>query len=178
MESEPIEALNKLLTRLDNLITFAEAKNAALLVFNTAILKGIDIDKINNSIGYKLIAIANMVSFFIALYSFKPLGNFKLETFLMFNIFKHQTQKNLDAYRLNLLYYEDIAKCRDFKQYEKFIAQRYKIDFKINEAFVIRDYAHEIFEDARIAARKYRLFKFAMRINLFMILMLAFILLI
>lgn len=177
MESEPIEAFDKLLTRLDNLITFAERKNAELIVFNTTVLTVIYANHLTGLTGYKLIMLANMISFLIALFSFKPLGNiddfeFKWE----FNIFKHLRYSSLDKGRLNLLYYVNIAKFKNFKRYEEFLLRRYKFEVNDKNSLLIEDYVHEIFENARIANRKYKLFKIAMYINLFMIFVLVFML--
>lgn len=173
-EDNKMENFDKLLMRLDRLITFAEAKNAALLVFNTTVLtlmvKLIGIDAIDDSLYYKFIIAVNTISFAIALFSFKPLGGPKTISLLRNHSF--------DERGLNLLYYADIAKCSDFEQYKELLLQKYEIKVRDGEDSIIDDYTHEIFEDARIAARKYKLFNIAMYINLLMILLLAFILLI
>lgn len=177
MKDKDIELLNDLLERLDRLIDYAERKNAAIIVFNTAVLTVINVKQLTNSTSYKLIMAANIISFSVALFSFKPLGNldkFKLKWNL--NIFNHQRYSILDERCLNLLYYADIAKFSKFGQYEIYFLRRYKIKVKDEEAFLIKDYAHEIYEDARIANRKYKLFKIAMYINLFMIFVLVFML--
>lgn len=142
------ELLREIFANVNYWISYGEAKNAGLLAFNMALMAAIfSLNKIN--IFTCFVAGMSVISMIIALVSILPkIGEINKE---------NKPVKVTD----NLLFYQDIAKYSE-DEFLKIIYETY-----FNE--VLNDISHaphyecdiakEICINARIAARKYRLFK-------------------
>lgn len=155
--------LAEVFANVNSWLTFAEAKNAALVTLNGAGLLGL-IGLLTNS-DYKggrpltlylwICAIFLVLGLVVSLLSFKPFT-------LPFNG-KKQLLKSQEE-KLNLLFYGDLAK---YNRSQDYLADIYKHYYNkdISEEDFNRlelDYADEILINAKITVKKYQYFKLAL----------------
>lgn len=154
--------LKEILSNVNNWLIFAEAKNAAIITFDLAVIAsiaGIDFFR-NNIFIFHISIIGIFFSLVIALYSFKPEGNIKKNDY--------DPQSELD----NLIYYADIVKYNE-AGYIKALSKKYlQKDIHINQVQEVElDYSKEIVYNSKIAYKKYKLFKYSLNIILITIIL-------
>ena len=159
--------LDRQLERTNYWLSFAEAKNAALLAFNIAAIAFVaDFQK-----GLPVISTLVMVVFFAAslvcLRSFLPNDTSR----------PNPGPKFLPTD--NLLFWKDIAYVEDEKKYLDRVIEQYYPNATVNdsERKMFIDFSSEIVINSRIAMAKYTLFSWALRID-FLAFLLSIILLI
>lgn len=150
------------LERVDKWLTFAEAKNAAIIALNAAIVsKILDIIFSDNMpivlITYNILIyipiILLLFSLAIALYSFKP------------NLSKDVSNSNTQ----NLIFYRSIALFKSTEEYIKCIDLNYgRKESEANKC--VQDLAEEIIINSRIAVNKYKMFNIALKLDLWALL--------
>ena len=167
---------NKLLDFLDNIyqkvnywLSFAEAKNAALIAFNIAMLSF----SLNFSeYCIQLVALCSLLliaSTICCLISFYP--NLKANVRLSSST-KSATNNNMK--NTNLLFWKDIAQFESSAKYLEELQSQYNISpASDNDKKPAMDLANEILINSQIANQKYSLFRWALRIDLFTLILLA-----
>lgn len=145
-----IEFLEKVFGNVNNWLHFAEAKNAALVVFNIAALdafKSFDICEDKN-LFWNMILILFVISTLCALISFTPvLSHIKV------NLEKAESH--------NLLFYKNIASFSNVDDYITELEKRYWDMHQGKEcqvSYIERDLCEEIYENSKITVRKYKAF--------------------
>lgn len=145
----------KQLERTNSWLSFAEAKNAALIAFNIAIIAFLaDFQK-----AYPLLSTIAMLFFIIScmicLYSFLPQTPNRPQKF--------KNAKDPD----NLVFWKDIAYVENEDKYIEFVTARYfpSITLKEYNNKLCIDLASEIVINSRIALTKYNCFTTALRID-------------
>lgn len=154
------------LDRTNQWLSFAEAKNAALIVLDTAIigfivklfldaiLKTYDYSiSLNFSIKpvhvFSLLLIIFLFSLLISIASFLP--NLSSE--------KTKTKSDNMVETYNLLFFGDLAKFNSTDDYIRYVCRKYSFSDNYIEHPLIIDYANEILINSKIAVRKYQLFR-------------------
>lgn len=155
------ELLREILNNVNTWLTFAEAKNAAIITFDFAMIAfvgNIDFSKENIIIFTILIVViivGMIISLGIALLSFMPQVN------------KNKFEFQNDIENGNLIYYGDIAKYNDIEYIKNLCKQYFGKNIDINEIKKIEiDYSNEIICNAKIACKKYKFFKCSLIITL------------
>ena len=130
-----VEMLETIFSNVNSWLNFAEAKNAALMAFNIAMLAVTwgSTENAGKNILFYGVNLAIVISTIIALKSFKP---------------------------DNLLFYEDIAKYSK-ESYLIALYKKYQDTVKTEDELLKReiDYADEITYNAKIIVQKYKCFK-------------------
>lgn len=149
------EYLEKQLNNTNYWLSFAEAKNAALVALNITLIVMIatmEVMSITAKIVFAIIFIASSV---ICLASFLPNMTNK--------------PKKVGKYKddMNLLFYGDIAKIDDANAFIEAIRCKYFSGVSVEEAKskINIDYAKEILINSEITVRKYNLFKVSLGID-------------
>lgn len=159
-----LDLLKDIFNNINNWLTFAEAKNAAIIAFNIACLSFIcDIKNIVDiKILYYIMYVGMLLSTIMALISFFP------------KMGKETKNQNRHSDHDNLIFYMDIAKY-DREQYIKAIFKQYtKMDILDTEVQKIeRDFAEEITYNATVIIRKYKWFNYAIKTEIFMLIILV-----
>lgn len=154
--------LREIFDEVSKWLTFAEAKNAAMIALNGAMLAGllnILLNKDFNSyfgIWVKVILFVSIICTIIAL------GIVLISFLPQLDVFKGRA--NQSEGNGILIFYGDIAKYKDEKQYIKDI-YKYYFDADIDEGQISRieiDYSREIIMNSSIALKKCRWFKLAL----------------
>ncbi len=165
MNEKKDEFLEKSLDRINHWLQFAETKHGALIAFLIAILAIVcGGDFINNLVLQTIVAIVYLVALIISLLSFYP--RYDKDT-------SRATGKYNDDD--NLLFWKDIAKYSE----EDFLKKIYKDFFSEDEDSFRKSeklYAQEIITNARITSKKYDLFRIAVIIAAFGMMLLGIIL--
>ena len=170
---ETIEFLKEQLERTNYWISFAEAKNGAIVAINIALMT-IIVDLFSYAAELCVFALSCLiVSNLICLISFFPnlkthwkkeddKGNIDKE-----KLSGEKSAKNDDS-ELNLLFYSDIAKLSE-EQYKEQVRIKYGEQFgeKCFNNKIAFDYLSEIHINSCIANRKYILFKYAIKSDIF-----------
>lgn len=166
--NEAHEAVQKILKEVfdnvNNWLLFAEAKNAAIIVFNIACISIIWNEKWLNkdSILLYIACIGMLISTIVALISFIP-----------------QTEKNnsnkSDQTNNNLIFYKDISKYSK-KEYIKELFKLYlKTNIEDEEITKLEeDFAEEIVYNSSICVKKFKYFNASLKIEIIMLLILVF----
>lgn len=150
------ELLKEIFNNVNNWLTHAEAKNAAIVAFNVACLSFIwgmrDIGDIKALI--YIVCSGMLLSTIMALISFFPKTG------------KETKGQNGRTEQDNLIFYMDIAKY-DKEQYIKAIFKQYaKKDILESEIQKIeKDFSMEITYNATVVIRKYKWFNYAVKID-------------
>lgn len=151
------ELLKNIFENVNNWLNFAEAKNAAMIAFDIALLAAVGSMKLFTSekTWFIIHVLGTCISMILALASFLP------------NLGKEK--RNDDGYLEsdNLIFYKDIAKY-DPKRYLKAVFKMYA-EISITEEQIQKielDYATEITFNSSVALRKYALFKWALWIQM------------
>lgn len=141
------------LERVDKWLSFGEAKNAALVAFNVAVLS------VNMDFGFPLLLtilrLFTVLSMAISLMSFWPnmgkkVGDIKLKLYL-----------NAPGMN-NYLYFLDIACLNNGTEYLQIVKSRYLIEEIDITGTYCCDLANEIIVNSRIAVKKYKYFQMAL----------------
>lgn len=157
----------KQLDRVNSWLSFGEAKNAAIIAFNIALIAVFAQLYSNFPLLCTILMSLFIFSSLLSLWSFVPILTNKIEG-----------QYNMED-DLNLVYWADIAKISTAEIYIKKTIQKYKYMVTEEDAIdsIVIDLAKEIIINSRIALRKYDLFKKALYVDIF-ILMLSVIILV
>ena len=152
-----VSILENTFSNINNWLSFAEAKNAALIAFNIAVLTAMlgSVDVLNKNVLYYIINCALIISSGLALMSFKPkTGNNK-----------RTIQSSNDAD--NLLLFTHIAKYTKEK-YLIAVYRKYLNIIKREEDLskIELDYADEITYNAQITVNKYAWFNRALCVDI------------
>ena len=137
-------------------LSFAEAKNAALLAFNIALLAlYYNLYSINKLFTIALMIIS-IISSVISLMSFRP------------NLNNLEEKKGYISNNINLLFYGDIANINNSNEYISLVHKIYFPNNQIEDlsSNINSDYAKEIIMNSKIAQRKYKLFKQALMLDI------------
>jgi hypothetical protein len=154
------DRLRFIFNNVNEWLKFAEQKNAAIIVFNTAIVLGIlgslkDIKPDNHLVKFFLVVIlvTNLASVLFALLSFVP-------------ILKRRDSHGAGiSGNDNLIFYMDIAKyCVD--DYYNAITTRYNLQSNEIDVNYHRHLISQITNNSKIAKRKYFYFRWAGRITM------------
>ena len=153
---ELVDFFEKQFDKINYGLSFAEAKNGALIALNVAIMAAlISIFEVIPVLS-ALIIILLVISSIICLLSFMPdLKNSCKE------------KNNTSTTNLNLIYFSDIYKIESVHKYIELIRRNY---FQNNNVSVddklIYDLANEIMINSGIAVKKYEKFKAALKIDI------------
>lgn len=153
-----LEYLKEQLDRTNYWLAFSETKNAALVAFNVAVVAAIGKFTSVNIWIWALSDFMIMVSTFICLLSFIPKSSMK------------KLCNDQNNQEINLLYYADIAKLETEMYLEK-VRNEYHLHIIKWEEEICKDFAEEIIVNSRIAVRKYKLFKYAVMVDLMCIIL-------
>lgn len=160
--------LEKQLERTTTWLSFAEAKNAAIVAFNIALAQICfdSLEKANIPAIIYLALSALAIATFISLSSFAP------------KLFAHPTiePKGLGKKErpINLLFFGSIAEISDEKELLQEIKRQYfQDDSNIVNNQMDTDLGKELLENSRIANRKYKLFNCALAFDILTIVMLV-----
>lgn len=150
-----IEYLEKQLERTATWLSFAEAKNAALIALNVALIAVIINLFSTAPVLTVLTIITTVVSSILCLLSFLP------------NL-SSKANNGMDTYcnkRPNLVFFKDIAECRSSQEYVGLLQNEY---FHGNNCArkQIRDLAEEVLINSKITVEKYKLFTWAMKVDI------------
>lgn len=151
-----LEILENTFANINNWLNFAEAKNAALIAFNIAVIAAVlsSEDILNKNIIFYMVNCILILSSILAMISFKPdMGNDR-----------KVMQVNNDSD--NLLLFSHIAKYTKEKylieMYQKYLNVR-KCEEDLTK--IELDYADEITYNAKITVNKYKWFKRALYVD-------------
>lgn len=157
--------LQEQLERTNHWLAFAEAKNAALIAFDTAIISFLlkeffDFFMKNNQLREKVfIVIDARILFSVILIIFLISLVISLASFLPIFSLKNKFYENNVMGNYNLLYFKDLVKFANSNVYIQYVCEKYSLDIPDTKAALINDYAEEILENSRIAVRKYLFFQ-------------------
>ena len=153
--------LGEQLKRVNDWLSFAEAKNAGLLAINVALLTimaSLKYDYSDSNLFYVTV-VSKIIGYIAAVIS---------TGIALFSIFPRESpspKKNDTNRELNLIYFGDIACVADKRAYLALIKERYFSGNSESEASeaeeLLLDLAHEIIINSRIAELKCGLFKAA-----------------
>lgn len=156
MELKIIEHFEKQLERTNYWLSFAEAKNGALIAINVALTAAL-ITIFDKAPIFCVIAISCfLVSCALSLFSFIPNTKSRPDA----NI-------TLNDEKLNLLFFGDIALIGTTERYIELSINRYFFGSKTSTNALVYDLASEILINSRIALKKYGDFKWAIKIDFF-----------
>lgn len=149
------EHFEKQLQQTNYWLSFAEAKNAAIIVFNVTLI-GLLFDSLNeNHIMFLISSILFVVSCLISLYSFLPNMNSKAKNTI--------DEENCER---NLIFYGDIAKIGKTEEYIKLTIKEYFPEIEdIALSKLAKDAASEVHINSQITVNKMNLFKRAAKFN-------------
>lgn len=161
---EKISLLQQIFENVNSWLHFAEAKNAALIAFNVALLTAVISSDFYGSytLLLSIIIIGLLSSTIFAIYSFKPIN-------------KRLGKSGLKGIEDNLLHFAYIASL-DRDEYIQKIYEYYWKESNMNINDVSRlekDYCEEIIDNARIAMRKQKYFGYGFRIVLLTIIIIG-----
>lgn len=182
-ENEPLEELKNILNQINNWLQFAEAKHGALLAINLVLIfecvdffYSINKEEISgNKCFLFIIIILYCISTILSFISFVPKINTilgKISVFKKLILIVKKIKLNFfykDKERNNkkiLIFYGDICKYNDCKEYLKDFFYRYFNIRKTNFEKIYIDYTSEILINSRIALSKYRLFKYSILLEI------------
>lgn len=160
MQSDFLEELHsffeKQLERTNYWLSFAEAKNAALIALNVAMIAFLAELKTESSVFRAILLVLLAVSCIISMVSFWPNTNSRIR--------KKETNVPHD----NLVFWGDIAALKGEKQYIDLVVERYFPGMAFDEEHdkLSYDLVSEIITNSKIAKRKYLLFKIALFLDI------------
>lgn len=167
-----LEILKDIFENVNKWLHFAEAKNAALIGLNGVFLfKSIDFLRLSNNqcIGLPLLStLLFLAGIFISLFSFLP--NVAKIKEIKIDVDNEDNKNNI------LIFFSDI---KDYKDSKQFLVDIHKFYFNnnIDKDLLNKielDYAKEIHINSLIASKKYKLFKWSLKLNLVAIFILFF----
>lgn len=147
--------LDRQLERTNYWLSFAEAKNAALLAFNIAVIAFVADFQKDLPVMSTLVMFVFIIASLVCLRSFLPNDTSRPDP----------GPKYLSTD--NLLFWKDIAYFEDEEKYLARVIEQYYPDATINdsERKMFLDFSSEIVINSRIAMAKYNLFSWALRID-------------
>lgn len=157
MKDNLSEHFEKQLERTNTWLSFAEAKNAALIAFNVA-MTGVLSDVLSEYMPILVFLLTLLlISTIAALFSFMP------------NLGNRPSPKSKEQKANNLLFFGDIARCRDERDLIEKTKERYfpEMEESADKKNINIDLASEILINSRLAVRKYSLFKTALLFDFF-----------
>lgn len=148
--------LEKQLERTNYWLSFAEAKNAALIALNVAMIAFLAELKAECSVFKTLLIALFVISCVICMYSFSPNTTNRVHTVKAGKIYD------------NLVFWNDIATMQNEQQYIDLVKERYfkGMTFYIEHDKLSYDLASEIIINSRITKKKYQLFKGALCVDI------------
>ena len=150
------------LERTNYWLSFSEAKNAALVALNIAIIAVFTQLNMLGIIIQAILCILFLVSMLHCLISFSP------------NLKNKADEKGAEIIEnCNLIFYGDIAKLGDSDIYLSCVQNRYKFQFDESEKYLYEDLAEEIVINSQIAVKKYGMFKKAIVIDILAVVVLG-----
>lgn len=150
------------LERTNYWLSFSEAKNAALVALNVAIIAVCTQIDMLGMIMQVVLCILFLVSTACCLLSFSP------------NLKNKADGRGVDTIEnCNLIFYGDIAKLGASDTYMSCVKDRYKLEVDEDEKYLYEDLAEEIVINSQIAVGKYRMFKKAIFIDILAVVVLA-----
>lgn len=152
------------LERVDKWLSFGEAKNAALVAMNIAVLSvGVEFKCKSLFLGLRICVVISML---IALLSFWPIMVNKASAIRL----KCMKVRQSGA---NYLFFSDIATLNNGKSYLDIVKNQYiRVEFDTTEKYKV-DLADEIVVNSRIAVVKYGIFRIALVIDIIAISLMA-----
>lgn len=164
IEAETREYYEKELERVNSWLTFAEAKNAALIAANIGlfgfVVEFCDKHPITSFITLVILTISTI----LCLFSFTSILDNK------------RSDKNLFVNdNPNLIFFKDIAKIDNVDEYVKMVGKKY-FDNNTIVSSMDKDLAYEIITNSKIALRKYNFFYWALKSEIIALLFLIIIL--
>jgi hypothetical protein len=146
----------KQLERTNYWLSFAEAKNAALIALNVAMIAFLAELKVECSAFKTLLIALFVISCVICMRSFSPNTKNRVHTV--------RTSEGHD----NLVFWNDIATIEDEQRYIDLVKERYfkEMNFNMEQDKLSYDLASEIIINSRIAKNKYLLFKIALCVDI------------
>ena len=152
------EHFEKQLQQTNYWLSFAEAKNAAIIVFNVTLI-GLLFDSLNEDhITCLISTILFVISCLISLYSFLP----------------NMNRIDEESCERNLIFYGDIAKIGKTEEYIKLTIKEYFPDVEnIALSKLAKDAASEVHINSQITVNKMNLFKRAAKFNGFGLIVMA-----
>lgn len=159
------DKLKEIFENVNNWLSFAEAKNAALVALESTIIIGFITSDIFKTYTMFISIIICICSFalLISLYSFIPsIGNKtnKIIQYLV-KLDKQNISKNMILFSYIAQYEEDQE---GIKKYLEDIKREYEISCEIKQEH--KDLAGEIIYNSKLAVKKYKLFGFSLKIIL------------
>lgn len=141
LEDSKIEFYEKQLERVNYWLSFAEAKNAALIVLNFAALTFLATLFQYAPVICSISMIFFLASSFICIYSFYP----------------NESSNTED----NLLFFGDVSKHNEAQEYVKLVSEKYfsGTDDNRNIDKLLMDYSDEILINSKITRKKYKAFR-------------------
>lgn len=157
------ERLLMILNNVNYWLSFAEAKNAGLIIFNITLSIAVIGFILCNTlpvvfcIYFILLIIFNAMSIFFSMFSILP-------NTLKSSIIGNNDVDLHDFNNMNLIFYKDISKFKSHIHYIKTLYLYYENkDIQLNVINKIElDYAEEIFCNSKIVLRKYKLFNISL----------------
>ena len=152
------ELLQQILSNTNSWLHFAEAKNAALIAFNVALVTGIiEVDWLADYFACAMFTIIGFISaIIVAVWSFKPVN-------------KALSKIENNGFVENLLHFAYVASLEQDEYLQSLYARYWKGDDGNNFTELEKDYCEEIIEIARITMKKQKCFEIGLYINIFMI---------
>ncbi len=148
--SEPlVDFLNSQLDRVNYWLSFAEAKNGALLALNVAALALLSDFGSDYTVIWTLVVISLLASCAVALWSFFP-------------ITKELCYKKEFEHEDNLTFWGDIAAYSSETYLNEVLRQYFPRSSECTASRLAQDIANEITSNSKIAFRKYKFFKGAL----------------
>ena len=156
MSHELEEYFENQLERVNVWLSFAEAKNAAIIAFNIAVISALSEFYPTRVLVFTILIISFLTSTITSLYSFLP------------NTISRPQNTISNATQNNLLFWGDIAKMPNTEEYIQATVQRYfsSLNGTDFERKKIEDLASEILINSRITSKKYALFRFALVVDM------------
>lgn len=156
--------LQQIFDNVNNWLHFAEAKNAALIAFNIALMAVIVDTNLFSSyiLLFSIIIIGVLISTIFALYSFKPIN----ETL------KKTSNSNLEENLLHFAYIASLEQEEYIKKlYDHYWGERNKDISAV--PMLYKDYCNEIIANSRITLRKQAYFKYSFYIVMLVIIVIG-----
>lgn len=151
--NELLEYLEKQLEKTNYWLSFAEAKNGALIALNIALIVALSSIFDKSPICCTICIIIFILSSLFCLYAFFPNEKSKAEN----------KEAKVKEEKLNLLFYGDISKITTVEKFIELVRKRY--NFNVKSGVLEFDIANEIIQNSRITNKKYKLFAYAVKID-------------
>lgn len=154
----------KQLERTNYWLSFAEAKNAALIAFNVAMIAFLAELTTEGPVFKTILLSLFVVSCIINMISFIPNTNNRVR------------KMKTNGFHDNLVFWNDIATLNDEKQYIDLVVEHYfpEMAFDVDHDKLSCDLASEIIINSKIAKRKYLLFRISLVVDILSFILFVF----